>query len=177
MKSRVISGLLVTFVVLSLGVTGCVETQWKATGGGWGINAEDGSRITIGFNAQPTGDGGAEGQLQLVNFGTRPPTRVDGTFLSVGMVGEENVDRSGLFYGECSVNGVEGYTFALSVGDSIPPEELRGVLEELDDYLDGLDHPLDLVVIEVYAPESDDDPEYVYFFYLQGGNITVHADR
>ena len=108
MKLKPVVGLvLLLLVALAVVGPGCVA----ATGGGWFVNEADGALVTFGFNAQPIDDGPntARGQFQLVDHGTRPPTRIHGEFTATysnAIVG---------YQGMCSIDGEDGHSFLVSI--------------------------------------------------------------
>ena len=89
----------ILIAALALGGVGCIPSG-KLTGGGWFTNTAFGqpsSKITFGFNAQASEeDGTVKGKFQLVDHGTKPPTKVHGTFNGIGISG---------ITGTCMVNG------------------------------------------------------------------------
>jgi hypothetical protein len=145
--------VVVLVAVLALAGVGCN----KVTGGGWFIDTGTGNKITIGFNAQPTGVPTVEaslvdpitakGQFELIDHDSK--TRVhgsfEGTYASTG-------EGASYFEGTCSVNGGESESFWVLASDDI-------------DFGDG---PVDSIEISI------GDGHLYYNGVLQGGNIQVH---
>ena len=102
----------ILIAALALGGVGC-----KVTGGGGFTNSafnQPPNKITFGFNAQVSEeDGTVKGQLQLVDHGTKPPTKVHGTF--------EGMSVAGNWAGTCTVNGEGPYLLELFVVDAGEP--------------------------------------------------------
>ena len=149
MKARY--GLVILLVaVLALVGTGCYSSA-KATGGGWFTDDYSGNRITFGFNAYGTvDDNTVTGQVQLIDHGTKPPTKIHGTFYG----------RSGTnwFEGTCFVNGEGPHPFRLGGKD---------IGEQGPDKGDW-----------VYVWVGEKAPwEYKYSGYLEGGNIKGHLKQ
>ncbi len=141
---------LVLAVALAAGVA-C----FKTTGGGWFINenGENGSKVTFGFTAHPVGEPvgdiqEAKGKFQLVDHGTK--TRIHGTFSTTA---SDTDSTWSTFGGPCTVNGEDGYSFAVIVSDRGEPSFSAG----------------DLIDISIWGPT-----DYRYFGVLRGGNIQIH---
>ena len=144
MKARY--GLVILLVaVLALGGMGCN----KVTGGGWFTDVSTGHKITFGFNAQPTGDGSAKGQFQLVDHDSK--TRIHGTF--TGTLTETSPSGSN-FWGTCSINGTSDHNLFIWCQD------------DGDDFGQGSG---DLIGIFIYGYRD-------FSGNLTGGNIQVHKE-
>jgi hypothetical protein len=144
--------ICILVVALTVFLLGCPKT----TGGGGFIDENTGDKITFGFNAQPVGaplpDGSqnAKGQFELIDHTTKINIHGDFTITDA-----TTNDGASIFAGNCSVNGVEGYTIGIAVTDNGKP---------------GVD-PGDYISVEVSGPS-----DYSYSGYLQQGNIKVHAE-
>jgi len=130
---------------------------FKTTGGGWFIDQE-GNKITFGFTAQPVGEPGditqeAKGKFQLVDHGTK--TRIHGTFTTTFTVSDTPSTES-FFWGPCTVNGVDGYSFYVMVSDYGEPALSAG----------------DEIEIKVMGEE-----EHFHYGFLRGGNIQIHKNH
>ncbi len=146
MKARYTLALVLA-VALAAGVA-C----FKTTGGGWFID-QYGSKVTFGFTAKPVGEpvGGiqeAKGKFQLVDHGTK--TRIHGDFSTTS---SDTHSTWSTFGGPCTVNGEDGYSFAVIVSDRGEPSFSAG----------------DLIDITISGPT-----DYRYYGVLKGGNIQIH---
>lgn len=134
--------LVLVLAVAMIASVGC----FKVTGGGWFYC--EGHKITFGFNAQPTEDG-AKGQFQLIDHGTK--TKIHGVF-----TGTPNLEVPGIsqFFGDCRVNGMDGYSLAVTVLDNDPLGTGIG----------------DWIEVSIQGPDN-----YYYAGTLEGGNVKVHT--
>ena len=143
--------VLILVTVVALSAVGCV---YKTTGGGFIIDDDTDAKITFGFVANPTDCGGAKGQFQLVDHGTKPPTRVHGTFEWVDLFPSSEQG----FWGECYIGKDDGpHTFMAYADDKGEPGLGAG----------------DWVMIVIFNPGGPT----VYAGELEGGNIQVHDEE
>ena len=122
-KKYLLVGLLI--MALAFAGVGCS----KVTGGGHFTNAalgEPPDQVTLGFNAQVSEDGTVKGQFQLVDHGTKPPTKVHGTF--------DGADIDG-WQGTCTVNGEGPYPITAAFIDAGEPGPEAGDLVNV--WIDG----------------------------------------
>ena len=161
---RKLTILLISLLLLSMLVvgTGCN----KMTGGGWFIDEVSGSKITVGFNAQPLDEPSdldpdlsqAKGQFQLIDHGTKDRIRV--TFIAT-YDGDAPVVSD--FGGPATINGEGGYIVVVEVHDNGEPGIQAG----------------DLVSLSLFD-EDEVDPENPlrrYYGWLGGGNVQVHEEE
>jgi hypothetical protein len=159
MKKKLPSICIVVIAVFLVAVvamgSSCMMPSVKTTGGGWFIDNRSEAKITFGFSAILTGeDNEAKGQFQLIDHGTKPPTRVHGTFDELKWV--SIFGTSTKFEGECTVNGNGPVYLKVEFTDRGKP---------------GID-PGDEIKVWIDGGMMPD-----YMGTLEGGNITIHVPK
>jgi hypothetical protein len=146
---------------ISLLFFGCDMTvvPVKTTGGGWFIDG-DGHRVTFGFTANPSDNTPAKGQFQLIDHGNKTVDKINvhGFFIFAAdtVTNDEYEDNCTWFEGNCTVDGVDGYQFAIKFCDDGEPGPSSG------------DH------IELGVGTDENNPDWSYEATLEGGNIQIH---
>jgi hypothetical protein len=157
MKSKLRVPFFVTCIVLLvLTCTSCFPIgDNKSTGGGWFIDQASGDMITFGCTAQPTGDGSAKGQFQLVDHDSN--TEIHGIFL---LTDTNTSGFTGLteYEGTCSVNGEGKYPLYVGFIDGYTDDQ-------------GIQYKNS---IGIQIGLSGDDVYVIYGGTLGGGNIVIH---
>ena len=162
MKARMALAVILV-VAVTLLVAGCDYVSVapiKTTGGGWFVD-EDGHRVTFGFAAAPTADREARGQFQLIDHGNKTvdKLRMHGSFtVAFDEIPTQAYEGNCTWFaGNCTVNGTDGYEFAVKFCDEGEPGPSAG------------DH------IELYVgADSGSVAQWYYAATLEGGNIQIH---